>query len=203
MTASTITTTGTTTADRGTKRSTELPTNREASHSSSTAAGSLTTKATLPQSQPPTEKTRYRSAFIEFASQHRFTHWLTLNTHRDCSMATAHQRLKRWHVEVLRHVHGAGHRQRPQAELFMYLGSPERSLAGHPHFHLAVVVPVGVTAKFEAAAARRWLAIVPGGTCDIQVIGPTASDQRTVLGYAAKWLDQSSDLPFIDSRLFR
>jgi hypothetical protein len=150
----------------------------------------------------PSEKARYRSAFMDYALRHRFTHWLTLNTHRDCSMATASQRLRRWHVEVLRHVHGAGNGRLPRDELFWYLGCPEWSLAGHPHFHFAVVVPARVAARFEAAAPRRWLAIVPSGTCDIQAIGPTDADQRKVLGYSAKWLDPQSELPFVDSRFF-
>jgi hypothetical protein len=44
---------------------------------------------------------------------------------------------------------------------------------------------------------------MPSGTCDLQVIGPAEADQRRVLGYAAKWLDPNSDLPFVDSRIDR
>lgn len=156
-----------------------------------------------PLDDPLTENARYRQSFMDFARRGRFTHWLTLNTHRDCSISTATQRLKRWRVEVMRHVHGYRFYEKPQDELFWYLGCPELSLAGHPHFHLAVSVPEQAVKKFEVKAPYRWLDLMPSGTCDLQVIGSADADQRRVLGYAAKWLDPKSDVPFVDSRIYR
>ena len=155
----------------------------------------------MTQELPITNKTRYREGFMQLAQQSRFTHWLTLNTHRDCSVATASKHLMRWRVEMFRHVHGQRFYRNAPDQLLWYLGCPELSGAGHPHFHLAVVVPELVTAKFEQAVDRRWKYIVSSGTTYLVPIGPTADDQRVVLGYASKWLDPSADLPFVHSKV--
>ena len=138
---------------------------------------------------------------MQLAQQSRFTHWLTLNTHRDCSLATACKHLMRWRVELLRRLHGQRFYQAGPDQRTWYLGCPELSAAGHPHFHLAVVVPQGVTAKFELVAPQRWKSIVSSGTSHLVPIGPTLEDQRVVLGYAAKWLDPNADVPFVHSKV--
>jgi hypothetical protein len=151
------------------------------------------------QELPITDKARYRAAFMQFARQGKFTHWLTLNTHRQCSLATASKHLRRWRVEMFRRLHGQHFHKSAPDQVTWYLGCPELSGAGHPHFHLAVAVPELVTVRFEAKFDYRWKLIVPSGTCHLVPIGPTPDDQRAVLGYAAKWLDPRADLPFVHS----
>ena len=150
---------------------------------------------------PITDKARYRAGFMQLAQQSRFTHWLTLNTHRDCSLATAFKHLKRWRVELFRRLHGQRFYEAAPGELTWYLGCPELSGVGHPHFHLAVVVPELVTLKFEQIVACRWETIVASGTTYLAPIGPTADDQRIVLGYASKWLDPLAHSPFVHSKV--
>ncbi|MBT9455072.1 MAG: hypothetical protein IV097_00480 [Burkholderiaceae bacterium] len=151
----------------------------------------------------PIDKARYKAAFMLLAQQSRFTHWLTLNTHRDCSVATAARYLKRWRVEVLRHVHGYRFYNLPTDQVTLYLGCPELSPVGHPHFHLAVAVPALATPKFELAAPRRWKDILPSGTSHLVPIGSSPDDQRKVLAYASKLLNQHADLPFLHSQVDR
>lgn len=148
---------------------------------------------------PITNKARYRAGFMQLAQRSTFTHWLTLNTHRDCSLATASQHLKRWRVEMLRRLHGQRFFKTPPDQLTWYLGCPELSGAGHPHFHLALSVPEPVKPDFEAKFDVRWKYIVRSGTTHLVPIGPTLDDQRVVLGYASKWLDPGADLPFVHS----
>lgn len=137
---------------------------------------------------------------MKFASRSQFSHWLTLNTHRDLSMTTAAKHLKRWRVEVLRETHGYRFFTLPDEQLTWYMGSFELSAAGHPHFHLAVVVPPSLALKFERCAIRRWDRIMRSGTSHLVPIGPTADDQRNVLGYAAKWLDPAAEVSFVHSK---
>lgn len=148
---------------------------------------------------PPIDKARYRAAFMQLAQRSTFTHWLTLNTHRDCTVATAAKHLKRWRVEMFRRLHGQRFYETAPDELTWYMGCPELSDAGHPHFHLALVIPKTVTPKFEAKFESRWKYIVRSGTSHLVPIGSTLDDQRVVLGYASKWLDPSADLPFVHS----
>jgi hypothetical protein len=150
---------------------------------------------------PITNKASYRAGFMQLAQQSTFTHWLTLNTHRDCSLATADKHLKRWRVEMLRRLHGQRFYESAPDQLTWYLGCPELSGAGHPHFHLALVIPESARPSFEAKFDYRWKHIVRSGTSHLVPIGPTLDDQRVVLGYASKWLDPGSDLPFVHSRV--
>ena len=146
---------------------------------------------------------QYRNALLAQARIKHYTHWATLNTHRDCSMDTAVRYLTRWRVEVLRRLHGQKFHQLPADQLIHYFGCPEFSMAGHPHFHLACGVPEQLTAKFERIAAERWKAIVPSGTYHCRLIGPTEHDQENVLTYATKKLNPNAAVPFIDSRLYQ
>lgn len=150
---------------------------------------------------PPIDKARFRAGFMQLAQQSRFTHWLTLNTHRDCSLATASKYLMRWRVELLRRLHGRRFYETAPDQVTWYMGCPELSHASHPHFHLAFVVPEAVTRNFEQVADHRWKAIVASGTTHLVPIGPTSGDQRAVLGYAAKWLNPRSTLPFVHSKV--
>lgn len=118
-------------------------------------------------------RTRYRTGFLQLAKQTQFTHWLTLNTHRDCSRLTAGKYLRRWRVEMLRLLHGKHFYKKPADLLTWYLGCPEESLAGHPHFHLALVVPKLVAPKFEVIARLHWERIVKSGTGHLMRIGPS------------------------------
>lgn len=145
----------------------------------------------------------YRAGTLQLAQQIPFTHWLTLNTHRSCSMGTALKHLKRWSVEVLRRVHGQKFNALPAGQVLTYFGCPEFSAAGHPHFHLAVYVPAVTRHPFEPIAHSRWKAIVPSGTSCLMPIGVTPKDRNAVLGYATKCLDQNAAVPFIDSRVDR
>lgn len=153
------------------------------------------------QELPITDKARYRTGFMLLAQQSKFTHWLTLNTHRDCSLATADKHLKRWRVELFRRLHGQRFHETAPDQRTLYLGCPELSGAGHPHFHLAVAVPELVKLKFEQIVDRRWKYIVSSGTTHLVPIGPTADDQRAVLSYASKWLDPNAALPFVHSKV--
>jgi hypothetical protein len=146
---------------------------------------------------------QYRNALLAQARTQHYTHWTTLNTHRDCSMEAAVNYLKRWRVEVLRRLHGQKFYQLPEDQLTRYFGCPELSLARHPHFHLAVAVPEQLADKFERVAAERWVSIVPSGTHFTRRIGPTESDQEAVLTYATKAINPKATFPFVDSRLYQ
>ncbi|MDE2428009.1 MAG: hypothetical protein KGM99_04730 [Burkholderiales bacterium] len=146
---------------------------------------------------------RYRDALLAQARQQHYTHWVTLNTHRDCSLEIAMKYLKRWRVEVLRRLHGRKFYDLPHEQVMHYFGCPELSLAKHPHFHLACFVPDGLHEKFEQVAALRWLDIIPSGTHYIRLIGATDEDQKAVLNYATKRLNPLSPVPFVDSRVYQ
>lgn len=145
---------------------------------------------------------QYRNALLAQARTKHYSHWVTLNTHRDCTLDTAVRYLNRWRVEVLRRLHGQKFYHLPADEVTQYFGCPELSLAGHPHFHLACFVPEPVAGKFERIAADRWKAIVPSGTHHIRRIGPSTQDQENVLTYATKRLNPNAAVPFVDSRLY-
>lgn len=142
---------------------------------------------------------RYRQGVVRLANQTHFTHWLTLNTHRECSLDTALKHLKRWRVEVFRRVHGRRFYELPADLLTEYMGCPELSAAGHPHFHLAVRVPAVAAAKFERAACHRWDSLVGPGSSHL--VPMAAEDQPKVLSYATKWVNPQSSLPFVHSRV--
>ncbi|MGB4913693.1 MAG: hypothetical protein WBO95_16500 [Candidatus Dechloromonas phosphoritropha] len=146
---------------------------------------------------------QYRHALLAQARTKHYSHWTTLNTHRDCSMDTAVRYLNRWRVEVLRRLHGQKFYRLPAEQLTQYFGCPEFTLSGQPHFHLACAVPESLAAKFERIAADRWLAIVPSGTHHIRRIGPTDQDQENILTYATKRLNPNAAVPFVDSRLYQ
>jgi hypothetical protein len=145
----------------------------------------------------------YRQAVLDFVLDKSATHWVTLNTFRDVTLETASRYLKRWRVEVLRRLHGQRFYQLPEDELTYFFGCPEFTQAGHPHFHLAWRVPEPLHDKFIQVATKRWEAIVPSGDVYIELIGPTEADQQSVHLYALKWLDPTSALPFVDSRIYR
>lgn len=149
----------------------------------------------------PANTAAFRAGVIELTQALHPTHWLTLNTHRDCSMGTALEHLKRWRVEVLRRVHGQKFYALPPDQVVTYVGFPEFSAAGHPHFHLAVFVPTATRHPFEPVAHSRWKQIVRSGTSHLVPIGEKPEDRRVVLGYATKCLDPDADVPFIDSRV--
>ena len=144
----------------------------------------------------------YRHAVLDFALAKPATHWLTLNTHRDVTLDTASRYLRRWRVEVFRRLHGQRFYQLPEDEQTHFIGCPEHTLGGQSHIHLACRVAEPLRAKFIQVATARWEAIVPSGDVYIELIGPTEADQRSVLLYALKWLDPSSALPFVDSRIY-
>lgn len=145
----------------------------------------------------------YRRAVFDFALARPATHWVTLNTFRDVTLDTASRYLKRWRVEVFRRLHGQRFYELPDDQLTYFFDCPEFTQAGHPHFHLRCCVPEPFSEKFVRVATERWEAIVPSGDVFIELIGPTEADQRHVLTYALKWIDPSSSLPFVDSRIYR
>ena len=149
------------------------------------------------------DRHQIREALIEFASRRHRTHWVTLNTHRDLSMTTAHQRLKRWRVEMLRRLHGQHFFRIPESERFEYVGVPHLTAAGEPHFHLACAVPPAVAEKFMRYAEARWKAIVPSGTCHIEQIDDKPASQRHVVAYALRVFNPRYELSFVDSRIYR
>lgn len=147
---------------------------------------------------PPT----YRDELIELGVNLQPTHWVTLNLHRDATLEHATRCLKRWRVEILRRLCGRRFFYLPDEELIEFIGCPEFSLAGHPHFHLVCRVPATLSAKFESVAADRWKAIVPSATSHTEQIDRQPGSARRVMGYATKHLDASSPVPFVHSRLF-
>lgn len=145
-------------------------------------------------------KTALSSGLLQLAEQIPFTYFLTLNTHRDGPMDAALKQLKRWRVEVLRLLHGRKFHTLPFDRRLTYVGCPELSAAGHPHFHLLVYVPPSARRSIEDVAHKRWTSIVPSGTTHLSTIGPTPRDRRHVMGYAAKRLNPDLPVPFVDSR---
>lgn len=151
---------------------------------------------------PETERHRIREALIQFGQTRVRTHWVTLNTHRDLSIDTAHQCLKRWRVEMLRKLHGRHFFRLPDGERFEFFGAPHFTGAREPHFHLACSVPDHLTAKFERLAPIRWLAIVPSGTCHLVPIDDEPNSAQRAVSYALRVFNPRTDLSFVDSRLF-
>lgn len=103
---------------------------------------------------------------------------------------------------MFRRLHGQRFYLLPENELTYFFGCPELTQAGQPHIHLACRVAEPLHGKFIRLATVRWKSIVPSGDVFIEPIGPTEADQRFVLLYTLKWIDPSSALPFVDSRLF-
>lgn len=143
----------------------------------------------------------YRDNLIALAISIKPTHWVTLNLHRDSTLENAARYLKRWRVEILRRLCGRRFYELPESELIEFVGCPERSLAGHPHFHLVCRVPAVLSDKFERLAAERWKAIVPSGTSHIELIDERPGSAHRIMSYATKHLDANSALPFVHSRL--
>jgi hypothetical protein len=152
---------------------------------------------------PATDRHQIREALIEFASRHHRTHWVTLNTHRDLSIPTAHQRLKRLRVEMLRPLHGQNVTRIPESERFEYFGASHQTAAGEPHFHLACAVPADIAENLLCHAEARWKKIVPSGTCHIVSIDDKPASQRRVVAYALRVLNPRYELSFVDSRIYR
>jgi len=155
-----------------------------------------------PASADSAKRRAYRDALFEFALSEPASHWVTLNFYREATPDAVSRCLRRWRVEVFRRLHGQRFHDLPQGELTYFFGCPELKPAGSPHVHLVCRVPEPLHAKFIRVATARWKAIVPSGDVYIVPIGPTEADQRRVLGYALKWLDPSSALPFVDSRMY-
>ena len=144
---------------------------------------------------------QYRDQVIALGIALQPTHWVTLNLHRDATLDHALRQLKRWRVEVLRRLCGRRFFEKADADLIEFLGCPERSLAGHPHFHLACRVPAAIATDFARVAEARWKAIVSSGTSDIQIIDKNPNSLSRVLAYATKHLNPRSSLPFVHSQL--
>lgn len=143
----------------------------------------------------------YRDELIALGASINPTHWVTLNLHRDATLEHAARCLKRWRVEVLRRLFGRRFFDLPEADLIEFVGCPEYTLAGHPHFHLVCRVPAPVAAQFMQLAAARWKAIVLSGTSHIELINPQPDSVRRVMSYATKYLNTTSAVPFVHSRL--
>ncbi len=143
----------------------------------------------------------YRDQLIALGISLNPTHWVTLNLHRDATLEYAGRALKRWRVEILRRLVGRNFHKFPTTDLIEFMGCPEFSLAGHPHFHLVCRVPEQVVPDFERIATARWKYIVPSGTCHIALIEQQPNSVETIMNYATKNLDKTSSLPFVHSRL--
>jgi len=143
----------------------------------------------------------YRDQLIALGVNLRPTHWVTLNLHRDATLEYAGRALKRWRVEILRRLLGRRFFELPTTALIEFMGCPEHSLAGHPHFHLVCRVPEQITPDFDRLAISRWKDIVPSGTCHIELIDHQPDSVQRIMSYATKRLDKNSPLPFVHSRL--
>ena len=148
------------------------------------------------------EITLYRDQLMELGISLKPTHWVTLNLHRDSTLENAARHLKRWRVEILRRLFGRRFFERAESELLQFVGCPERSLAGHPHFHLVCRVPAEYAAKFVRIAEDRWKAIVPSGTSHIVEIDQQPGSPDRLMFYATKDLNPNSSVPFVHSSLF-
>ena len=150
-----------------------------------------------------TNKSNLTKALIEFASDRTRTHWVTLNCNYFLSNKQALQRMNRWRIEMLRRLHGKHFYRLPENEIFQFFGAIEHTLGGKPHIHLACAVPAHLTERFLRHAEQRWLASTPSGSCHIAPFDDKPDSVAYVLGYALKDMNPSSDVPFIDSRLFQ
>ncbi len=146
---------------------------------------------------------KYRAALLQMAAGRRFTHWVTLTTHDEYTLARANDRLRRWRVEVFRRLHGRRFFDLPEDQRVYYIGCPELGLSGHPHFHLACWVPDKLHDLFVEVGCQRWESIVPTGRFHQVPFGEGPNAVRYRLGYAGKELHAGSDLQFVDSRIYR
>ena len=144
---------------------------------------------------------KLREASVAFGLERDRTHWVTLNTNRELSSRDAEARLRRWRVELMRRLHGRNFYMLSHEERFEFIGAPELTGYGHPHFHLACSVPQPVRDRFIRHAERRWLDIVPSATCHIEEMGATRMTRWKVLTYGMKGIDRNSSV--IDSRLYQ
>ncbi|HPZ56156.1 MAG TPA: hypothetical protein PLK50_02430 [Ottowia sp.] len=145
---------------------------------------------------------RYRQELIAFGQRIAATHFVTLNTNRDFTLEVAQRLLKLWTIEVERQVCGKNYKKRPSEERIEFLGVPEFTLAGCPHFHLYVKVPAAKWDKYERIATKRWDAIVNSGSIDVQRLSDDARSPERVLGYMTKRVSQNASLPFVHSALY-
>lgn len=171
-----------------------------------TARGTAVTRAQSPKRHamitinPRSDS--YRDEVIALAVDLKPTHWVNLNLHRTATLETAVKNLKRWRVEILRRLFGRRFFELPDAELVQFVGCPERTLSGQPHFHLACRVPPAVSAKFVRLAEERWKAIVPSGSSHIVDMDSRPENVQRVMSYATKYLHPNSAEPFVHSQLF-
>lgn len=160
-------------------------------------------KPGIHEGTPSRSAAKYRAALLQMAAGRRFTHWVTLTTHDDYTLTRANERLRRWRVEVFRRLHGRRFFDLPEDQRVYYIGCPELGMSGRPHFHLACWVPDELHAQFVDVGRQRWQAIVPTGRFHQEPFGDGPNAVRYRLGYAGKQLHARSDLPFVDSRIYR
>jgi len=116
------------------------------------------------------------------------THWVTLNFHADKAPAEAEAALRLWSLDVINRLfRSPAFVDIPTANLFSFVALPEYTRSGHhPHFHLLLYVHPDRRAWFARCAGRLWKRVVPTGTSDVQVIGPSDVDHAKVIAYGTK-----------------
>ena len=133
----------------------------------------------------------------------RHSHFVTLGFHADKTPAEAQAALRLWSLDVISRIfRSAVFVEMPLADLFSFVALPEFTKAGHPHYHLVLWLHPDRHAWFARCAGRLWKRIVPTGTSDVQLIGPTDLDHATVISYATKHASRPfSSTEFITSSM--
>jgi hypothetical protein len=146
---------------------------------------------------------RLKFAMREWLSGTVFTHWVTLNFHRQYALPAAQGCLQLWNMDVnSRLLRSRRYNEIPTCDLLFFVAFPEHTRTENVHWHLLVKVAAELHESFERQVGRMWKRVVPTGTSDIQRIGDSVEDHLDVQGYATKkFAMQASNESFVTSNM--
>lgn len=137
--------------------------------------------------------------------EHKFTHWVTLNFHRQYGPKATKELLQKWFMDLnCRFFRAQRFEGVETPSLFFFFAFPENTRKEEPHFHLLVNLHEDRHDYFEALAKRLWKKLVPSGTSDVQRIKDSDDDRESVISYATKHANRAfSHDEFIASNMLK
>jgi hypothetical protein len=141
----------------------------------------------LPATRVTTAGMTIQSALRDWVSNDEYSHFVTLNFHRQYSDVAAQQKLRLWSLDMIaRLFRSPTFATSSLHDIFRFIAFFEDTMKDEPHLHLLLNVDPDRAVRFELIASRLWQAIVPSGTCDVQLIKQTSADLQRVISYATK-----------------
>lgn len=137
---------------------------------------------------------RMRREYQDFlrsrARQEPWTHFITLNFHKQWDSSEAKKALSKWAHSVCYHLFRR-HAARPQAgeRALYFFAFKEFTDSNDPHWHLLAQVNGSGATRLTSVGSSKWKSIVPSATSDIQVIGRTELDRQRLTAYVSKAAD--------------